>query len=418
MVQDANEWKTFITRANQLFRATVHPAVVQLPVEGSLPSLGGATEWLNSPPLTAAGLRGRVVAVDFWTYTCINWLRTLPYLRAWAERYQDHGLVVLGVHTPEFDFEHDLDNVRRAATDLRVGYPIAVDNDYAIWDAFNNHYWPALYFVDTQGQIRHHQFGEGDYQQSEMILQQLLTEAGVGGIGPDLVAVDAGGVEAAADWASLRSPGNYVGYERTENFASPGGVVLDTRHVYAAPARLRLNHWALAGAWTVQRQVTVLHQAEGRIAYRFHARDLHLVMGPAARGTAVRFRVRIDGQPPGDAHGGDVDDQGNGTATQQRLYQLIRQRGPVTEHTFEITFLDPAFRPTHSPSAGSARTCPRGSESKSSPSDVLARLGSRRDPRRRLIRGRRHYGPRRKCPPRRRSVLVAEIWSASCRAAL
>jgi thiol-disulfide isomerase/thioredoxin len=341
MGQDANEWKTLFKRANQLLRATTHPAVVRLPVEGTMPSFDSATGWLNSPPLTPAGLRGNVVLVDFWTYTCINWLRTLPHLRAWADRYKDHGLVLIGVHTPEFDVEHDLDNVRRAIKDLGVDYPVAVDSDYGIWTAFDNHYWPALYFVDAQGQIRHHRFGEGDYEQSEMILQQLLTDAGTGGIDQDLVSVDATGVEAAADWASLRSPENYLGYQRTENFASSDGAVLDTRHVYVAPARLRLNHWALAGDWTVQRQAIVLNQAEGRIAYRFHARDLHLVMGPAARGTPVRFRVRLDGQPPGAAHGGDVDDQGNGTITEPRLYQLIRQPGPVAERTFEITFLDP-----------------------------------------------------------------------------
>jgi thiol-disulfide isomerase/thioredoxin len=341
MGQDANEWKTLFKRANQLLRATTHPAVVRLPVEGTMPSFDSATGWLNSPPLTPAGLRGNVVLVDFWTYTCINWLRTLPHLRAWADRYKDHGLVLIGVHTPEFDVEHDLDNVRRAIKDLGVDYPVAVDSDYGIWTAFDNHYWPALYFVDAQGQIRHHRFGEGDYEQSEMILQQLLTDAGTGGIDQDLVSVDATGVEAAADWASLRSPENYLGYQRTENFASSDGAVLDTRHVYVAPARLRLNRWALAGDWTVQRQAIVLNQAEGRIAYRFHARDLHLVMGPAARGTPVRFRVRLDGQPPGAAHGGDVDDQGNGTITEPRLYQLIRQPGPVAERTFEITFLDP-----------------------------------------------------------------------------
>jgi thiol-disulfide isomerase/thioredoxin len=341
MDQDTAEWKTFITRANHLFRATMHPAAAQLPIEGMLPSLDGATEWLNSPSLTAADLRGNVVLVDFWTYTCINWLRTLPYLRAWADKYKDHGLVVIGVHTPEFDFEHDLDNVRRAVKDLRVNYAVAVDNDYAIWSAFDNHYWPALYFVDAQGKIRHHQFGEGQYDQSEMVIQQLLTEAGVGGIDRDLVSVDPRGVEAAADWGSLRSPENYLGYERTENFASPNGAVLGTRHVYAAPARLRLNHWALAGDWTVQAQATVLNQAGGRIAYRFHARDLHLVMAPATPGTSIRCRVRVDGQPPGAAHGSDVDDQGTATLTQPRLYQLIRQRGPVTERTFEITFLDP-----------------------------------------------------------------------------
>jgi len=316
------------------------PAAVRLPIEGELPSLGSATEWLNSQPLTAAGLRGKVVLIDFWTYSCINWLRSLPYVRAWAAKYKDQGLVVIGVHAPEFAFEKNLDNVRRAAKDMRVDYPIAIDNDHAIWRAFKNEYWPALYFVDAQGHIRHHHFGEGEYEQSEMIIQQLLAEAGVGGIAHQLVSVDARGAEAAADWGSLKSPENYVGYERTENFASPGGAVLDKRRVYAAPARLRLNHWALSGDWTVGKQATVLNKANGRIAYRFHARDLHLVMGPAARGTSVRFRVLIDGQPPGAAHGIDVDDQGNGTVTEQRLYQLIRQPKPIADRQFEIEFLD------------------------------------------------------------------------------
>ena len=341
MAQEANEWKTLFKRANQLLRATTHPAAVRLPVEGSLPSLAGANQWLNSPALTAAGLQGHVVLIDFWTYTCINWLRTLPYLRAWAEKYKDQGLVLIGVHTPEFDVEHDLDNVRRAVKNLRVDYPVAVDNDYAIWSAFNNHYWPALYVVDAQGQIRHHRFGEGGYEESEMILQQLLTDAGISDIGQDLVSVEAGGAEAAADWDSLRSPENYLGYQRTENFASSNDAVVETPHNYVAPERLRLNYWALAGDWTVREQDTVLNQAEGRIVYRFHARDLHLVMGPEAQGPPVRFYVRIDGQPPGAAHGTDVDDEGNGTATEPRLYQLIRQPGPVSERTFEITFLDP-----------------------------------------------------------------------------
>jgi thiol-disulfide isomerase/thioredoxin len=308
-----------------------------------MPSLAGATGWLNSPPLTAADLRSRVVLVDFWTYTCINWLRTLPYLRAWADKYQAQGLVVIGVHTPEFDVEHDLDNLGRAVKELRVEFPVAVDNHYAIWSAFDNHYWPALYFVDAEGRIRHHQFGEGGYQESEMILQQLLTEAGTGsgGLGQELVSVDPTGVEAAADWASLRSPETYLGYQRTDNFASHNGAVLGTRHLYEAPARLRLNHWALAGNWTVQRGAVALNQAGGRIVYRFQARDLHLVMAPAGRGTPVRFQVRLDGEPPGAAHGVDVDEQGNGTLTQPRLYQLLRQPGPVRERTFEITFLDP-----------------------------------------------------------------------------
>ena len=319
----------------------VRPAAVQLPIEGNLPSLGSATEWLNSQPLTAAGLRGKVVLIDFWTYTCINWLRSLPYVRAWAEKYKDRGLVVIGVHAPEFAFEKNIDNVRRAAKAMRVDYPIAIDNDYAIWRAFKNEYWPALYFVDAQGRIRHHHFGEGEYEQSEMIIQRLLAEAGVGGIGQELVSADGRGAEAAADWDSLKSPENYVGQERTQNFASPGGSVLGKRRAYAVPARLRLNHWALSGDWTMEKQATVLHKANGRIAYRFHARDLHLVMGPAARGTSVRFRVLIDGRPPGAAHGVDVDDQGNGTVTDQRLYQLIRQPAPIVDRLFEIEFLDP-----------------------------------------------------------------------------
>jgi thiol-disulfide isomerase/thioredoxin len=339
----SSEWARFLTRANRLVRSATHPAA-QLPVEGHLPGFDGATGWLNSPPLTAASLRDRVVLVNFWTYTCINWLRTLPYVRAWAGRYADHGLTVIGVHTPEFDFEHDLDNVRREVKDLRVDYPVAVDNDYAIWNAFSNLYWPALYFVDAQGQIRHHRFGEGDYEMSEMVLQQLLTEAGSGGSDQELTSVDARGVETAADWASLRSPENYLGEERTQNFVSPNGSILDTSYAYAAPTRLRLNHWALSGDWTVERQAVVGNQAGGRILYRFQARDLNLVMAPPAPESPIRFAVLIDGQPPGAAHGTDVDDQGNGTVADPRLYQLVRQPGPVTERTFEITLLDPGVQ--------------------------------------------------------------------------
>jgi thiol-disulfide isomerase/thioredoxin len=330
-------WEAFIMKADQLLLAAVHP---RLPIEGELPSLGSATEWLNSQPLTPAGLRGKVVLIDFWTYTCINWLRSLPYVRAWAEKYKDQGLVVIGVHAPEFAFEKNVDNVRRAAKDMRVDYPIAIDNDHAIWRAFENKYWPALYFVDVQGHIRHHQFGEGEYEQSEMIIQQLLADAGNSSIGHELVSVDARGAEAAADWGSLKSPENYLGYERTENFASPGGAVLDKRRDYAAPARLRLNHWVLSGDWTVESQATVLIKANGRIAYRFHARDLHLVMGPATRGTSVRFRVLIDGEPSDGANGIDVDEQGNGRVAEQRLYQLIRQPKPIADRQFEIEYLD------------------------------------------------------------------------------
>jgi thiol-disulfide isomerase/thioredoxin len=315
--------------------------VTRLPVEGELPSIDGATGWLNSPPLTAAGLRGKVVLIDFWTYTCINWLRSLPYVRAWAEKYKDQGVVVIGVHTPEFSVEHDIVRVARAAKEMKVEYPIAIDNDYGIWRAFQNQYWPALYIVDAQGHIRYHRFGEGDYEQSERVIQQLLAETGRGGIGHDLVAVEARGAEAPADWGSLRSPENYLGYDRTENFASRGGAVSDRQHLYAVPEHLSLNHWALAGDWTMGKQATVLKQANGRIVYRFHARDLHLVMGPAARGPSVRFRVRIDGQAPGPAHGSDVDEQGNGAVTESRLYQLIRQPGTITDRQFEIEFLDP-----------------------------------------------------------------------------
>jgi thiol-disulfide isomerase/thioredoxin len=293
----------------------------------------------NSPPLTSSALRGKVVLVDFWTYTCINWLRTLPYVRAWQEKYRNQGLVVIGVHAPEFAFEKNLNNVRRAVKDMRIDYPVAVDSEHVIWRAFKNQYWPALYFIDSQGRVRHHHFGEGSYEQSEMIIQALLAEIGIGGIDREPVSVDARGIEAAADWDSLRSPENYVGYERTQNFASPGGAVSDKPRMYELPARLRLNEWALAGDWTMKQENAVLNTSNGSIAYRFHARDLHLVMGPTAPGTPVRFRVLIDGQPPGAARGIDVDEQGAGTVTEQRLYQLIRQPKPIPDRQFQIEFL-------------------------------------------------------------------------------
>jgi thiol-disulfide isomerase/thioredoxin len=297
-----------------------------------------ATAWLNSQPLTQADLRGKVVLVDFWTYTCINWVRTLPYVRAWAEKYKDQGLVVIGVHTPEFEFEHDLDNVRRAVKALRVDYPVAIDNDYEVWSSFDNHAWPALYFIDAQGRLRDLHLGEGEYERSEQTIQRLLAEAGHREIARDHVAVDARGIEAAADWETLKSPENYLGYDRTANFASR--AVLNKRRSYTAPAELRLNHWALSGEWTMRKDATALDEPHGRIVYRFHARDVHLVMGPAAQGASVRFRVLIDGRPPGAAHGGDVDEQGNGVVTEQRLYQLIRQPYPIAERLFEIEFLD------------------------------------------------------------------------------
>src|SRR4051794_3542834 len=306
--------------------------------QSALASLDRANEWLNSPPLTAAALRGKVVLIDFWTYTCINWRRTLPYVRAWAEKYREQGLVVIGVHAPEFAFEKNLNNVRWAVDDMAIGYPVALDNDHVIWRAFNNQYWPALYFVDSQGRVRHHQFGEGAYEQSEMIIQELLAEAGTGAIDREPVSVKPQGAEAAADWRNLKSPENYVGDERTENFSSPSRAILDAPRIYQQPAMLRLNEWALSGDWTVKKETATLNQPNGGIAYRFHARDLHLVMGPAAPGTSVRFRVLIDGQPPGAAHGTDVDQQGNGAVTEQRLYQLIRQPKPIVERHFEIEF--------------------------------------------------------------------------------
>jgi len=314
---------------------------VELPVEGEMPALDGATLWLNSPPLSAAGLRGKVVLVEFWTYTCINWRRQLPYVRAWAERYRDSGLVVIGVHTPEYEFEKDVDGVRRETKAMKVDYPVAIDSGQAIWRAFANEYWPALYFVDAHGRIRHHQFGEGEYAKSELVLRQLLAEAGSTHLGPELVSIEPRGAEAGADWDDLRSAENYLGWERTENFASPGGAVRGRRHTYAVPARLKLNQWALSGDWTVGKSAPALDAPGGRIANRFHARDLHLVMGLAARGSSVRFRVRIDGHPPGPAHGVDVDDQGNGTVSEQRMYQLIRQPGPIEDRQFEIEFLGP-----------------------------------------------------------------------------
>jgi thiol-disulfide isomerase/thioredoxin len=305
-----------------------------------LPGFDGATGWLNSPPLTAADVHGRVVLVDFWTYTCINWLRTLGYVRAWAEKYEDQGLVVVGVHTPEFPFEEDVDNVRQAAKGMRVGYPIALDSDYGVWRAFSNRYWPAVYIADAEGQIRHHQFGEGRYEECERVIQQLLREAGSEAIGDDLASVADDGFEAQADWTNLGSPETYLGYEQAQNFASPGGAELDEPRSYVAPDSLKLNHWALAGDWTIERRASVLNGAEGRIVFRFHARDVHLVLRAQA-GTSVPFRALVDGEPPGDAHGLDVDAQGHGTVIEPRLYQLIREPGGITDRTFEITFLAP-----------------------------------------------------------------------------
>jgi hypothetical protein len=314
--------------------------IARLPREGNLPPFDGALGWLNSQPLKASGLRGKVALIDFCTYTCINWQRQLPFVRAWADKYKAQGLVVVGVHTPEFSFEKDAENVRRALREMRVDFPIAIDSDRAIWRAFENAYWPALYFADAHGRIRHHVFGEGQYEQSERILQQLLAEAGNREISNDLVSVDPSGAEVQADWSNLGSEENYLGSQRTLNFASPGRQVLGKPHSYSLPTALKLNHWALAGDWTMKQEAVVLNQAGGRIAYRFHARDLHLVMGPGTSGNPVRFRVSIEGQPAGAVHGSDVDNQGNGAITEPRMYQLIRQQAPILDRQFEIQFLD------------------------------------------------------------------------------
>jgi hypothetical protein len=299
-----------------------------------MPSLGGATEWLNSAPLGPAELRRHVVLVDFWTLTCINWLRQEPYVRAWSRAYRNDGLVVIGVHTPEFSFEHEIDRVRQATTERAIDYPVAVDNDYAIWSAFDNHYWPALYFVDADGMIRDHHFGEGRYEQSERVIQRLL------GVERELVSVEGLGAEAEADWDHLRTPETYLGYGRSEHFASPDGAAFDERRAYQLPDRLRVNHWALAGEWTIGRENVVLDQAGGSIAYRFHARDAHLVLSPRTRGP-IPFRVLLDGEPPGPSHGVDVADDGTGVLQDDRLYQLVRQHDAVRERTLEITFLEP-----------------------------------------------------------------------------
>lgn len=303
--------------------------VVEAGALQQMPSLGRASAWLNSHPLSAAELRGKVVLVGFWTYTCINWRRTLPYLRAWAQKYRDPGLVVVGVHTPEFSFEHDVDNVRRAASEQHVDYPVALDSDYSLWRAFDNEYWPALYFVDAPGRIRHRQFGEGDYERSEQLIQQLLVEAGHCEFDRSAVTVDPRDAEAAADWKSLHSPETYLGLALGERFSSH------------EPGSLQLNQWTLVGAWSRRDESALLGKAGGKVAYRFHARDVHVIMGTAARGRSMRFRVRIDGRPPGASHGLDVDESGDGTVSGPRMYPVIRQAAPIADRLLEIEFLDP-----------------------------------------------------------------------------
>jgi cytochrome c biogenesis protein CcdA/thiol-disulfide isomerase/thioredoxin len=324
-------------------------AAADLPVEGALPPLDGAVQWLNTPPLTKDALRGKVVLVDVWTYSCINCLRTLPYLKTWAQKYRDQGLVVIGVHAPEFAFERNIDNVKKATHDLGIDYPVAIDNNYAIWRALNNQYWPAHYFVDVRGNIRYHHFGEGDYAHSEHVIQQLLAEAGHGAPPAPAIAMSAKngndatgqGAMMQADNADMRSPETYVGYERAEQFMSPGGQAPDRIRDYAAPKALDVNDWGLGGAWKVGAEHATLEGGSGRIVYRFHARDLHLVLGPSKDGKPIRFRVRLDGAAPGASHGSDIQADGSGTVKEQRLYQLVRQAGPVADRTFTIEFLDP-----------------------------------------------------------------------------
>jgi cytochrome c biogenesis protein CcdA/thiol-disulfide isomerase/thioredoxin len=318
-------------------------ANAELPVEDLMPSLAGAQEWLNSPPLSLEALKGKVVLVDFWTYSCINCLRSIPYVRAWAEKYRDHGLVVIGVHAPEFAFERNVANVKNAIATLKIGYPVAIDNEYKIWRSFENEYWPAHYFIDGNGKVRHHHFGEGEYDESEQIIQKMLKDAGNKNVPTGIVSVNASGAEVASDAGDVKSPETYVGYDRGNHFVSPGGVVVDKDHTYAA-GEPQLNEWSLTGNWTVGPERAQLDEKDGSIVYRFHARDLHLVLGPSAEGSQIRFRVTIDGKAPGDAHGMDTDAEGNGVVTTQRLYQLVRAPGTVADRTFEIRFLDPGVQ--------------------------------------------------------------------------
>jgi cytochrome c biogenesis protein CcdA/thiol-disulfide isomerase/thioredoxin len=312
-----------------------------LPIEGNLPALDGAVQWLNSPPLDAQALKGKVVLVDFWTYSCINCLRTLPYVKAWAEKYRDQGLVVIGVHAPEFAFERNVGNVTKAMKDLGINYPVAIDNDFKIWRAFNNEYWPAHYFADAQGRIRYHHFGEGEYAESERVIQQLLREAGAAKVADDLINASAEGVQLAPDMHEVQSPETYVGYQRAEHFVPETSLVPDKVSAYTSPAQLALNDWSLGGQWKVGSERATASAPASRIVYRFHARDLHLVLGPGADGKPVRFKVLIDGKAPSGDHGVDVAPDGSGRVTEQRLYQLVRQSGGVTDRTFSIEFLDP-----------------------------------------------------------------------------
>jgi cytochrome c biogenesis protein CcdA/thiol-disulfide isomerase/thioredoxin len=333
-----------VAQAKTKDTAAIPHVAVELGHEGPFPSLDGAVKWLNSPPLTREALKGKVVLVDFWTYSCINCLRSVPYVEAWWEKYRNDGLVVIGVHTPEFAFEKDAANVEKSLADFKITYPVAVDSNYAIWKAFHNEYWPAHYFIDAQGIIRYHHFGEGKYDESEEVLQQLLREKNAGLQTAGLVQVVGSGPQAAPDFGDVRSPETYIGYSRQQNYASPQKIRRDAPQAYTAPSRLTVNQWGLAGNWNVSDEHAALPAAPGKIIFRFHARDLHLVLGPGKNGKPVRFRVSIDGTPPGADHGGDTDEQGTGVVKEYRLYQLIRQKGKIEDRTFEIEFLDPGVQ--------------------------------------------------------------------------
>ena len=331
---------TALTVFSSLPWGVLRSSAIPLPFEADLPQLEGATAWLNSPPLSSGDLRGKVALVGFWTYSCINWRRTLPFLRTWAQKYKEHGLVIIGVHSPEFPFERDEDNVRWAVGTMGINYPVAMDNNFTIWRAFSNEYWPALYFVDGKGRIRHHVFGEGEYDKSETVLQQLLIEAGATGVDRRLTPSQAVGPELSADWQDLKSGENYLGYDRTEGFESHPGMAYDKLRTYSVAEKLKVNHWSLSGNWIATKQAISSNEAKTRITYQFHARDLHLVMGAVNGEVHIRFRVLLDGQPPGTAHGSDVDEDGFGVAREPRLYQLIRQATPIADRRFEIEFLD------------------------------------------------------------------------------
>ena len=332
--------RQFLGALAMTIAATEFNSLMSAAMRSELSALADATTWVPSPRLTMSDLQGKVILVDFWTYSCINWRRQLPYVRAWAEKYREKGLLVVGVHAPEFSFEKNIENVRWAVQDMKIPYPVVLDNEQGIWRAFDNEAWPALYFIDSKGRVRHHYFGEGQYEQSEKIIQQLLRDTGREDISNDLVSIIPEGAEAPADWKSLLSGENYVGYARTENFAARGGIKADKPHVYEPAAKLRLNEWAPSGDWTIGKEAILLNQPNGRLAYRFHARDLHLVMAPSAANKVARFRVFIDGEVPRDAHGVDVDAQGTGVVEKPRMYQLIRQHFPITDRLFEIEFLD------------------------------------------------------------------------------